>query len=84
MCVCVDVCGFTIATVFVTIEEDKEDAGVGELLSTQQIDVLHAKVEGQFDDGAILHVSGDVSHQSQVLDQTTGLHNAQTKPQSSN
>lgn len=70
MCVCV----------CVTVEEDEEDAGVGELLSTQQVDVLHAQVEGQFDDGAVLHVGGDVSHQSQVLDQTAGLHKIQTQP----
>jgi len=56
-----------------TVEEDEEDARVGELLSTQQVDVLDTEVKGQFDDGAVLHVGGDVRHQSQVLHQTTGL-----------
>lgn len=56
-----------------TIEEDEEDARVGELLSTQQVDVFYSQVEGQFDDRTVLHVGGDVGHQSQVLHQTTGL-----------
>lgn len=56
-----------------TVEEDDEDARVGQFLSTQQVDVLHPEVEGQFDDGTILHVSSDVGHQGQVLHQTTGL-----------
>lgn len=56
-----------------TIEEDEEDARVGELLSTQQVDVLYSQVKGQFDDRTVLHVGGDVGHQSQVLHQTTGL-----------
>lgn len=56
-----------------TIEEDKEDARVGELLSTQQVHVLHPEVESQFDDWSVLHVGGDVGHQGQVLHQTTGL-----------
>lgn len=56
-----------------TIEEDEEDAGVGELLSTQQVDVLHTQVEGQLDDGTVFHVCGDVRHQSQVLHQPAGL-----------
>lgn len=58
-----------------TIEKDEEDARVGELLSTQQVDVFNPQVEGQFDDWTILHVSGDMCHQSQVLHQTTGLQN---------
>lgn len=58
-----------------TIEEDQEDAWVGELLSTQQVDVFNSQVEGQFDDWTVLHVGGDVGHQSQVLHQTTGLRN---------
>ncbi len=56
-----------------TIEEDEEDARVGELLSAQQVDVFHSQVEGQFDDRTVLHVGGDVGHQSQVLHQTAGL-----------
>lgn len=56
-----------------TIEEDEEDARVRELLSTQQVDVLHSQVEGQFDDRTVLHVGGDVRHQSQVLHQTARL-----------
>lgn len=56
-----------------TIEEDEEDAWVGEFLSTQQVDVFYSQVEGQFDDWTVLHVGGDVGHQSQVLHQTTGL-----------
>ena len=63
----------------VTIEEDQEDTWVGELLSTQQVDILHSQVEGQLDDGAVLHVCGDVGHQGQVLHQTTCLgHNTTT------
>lgn len=62
-----------------TVEENEEDARVGELLSAQQVDVLHAEVEGQFDDGPVLHVCGDVCHQSQVLDQTAGLPNHRSK-----
>lgn len=57
----------------VTIQEDKEDSGVGEFLSTQQIDVLHAQVKGQLNNGSILHVGGDVCHQSQIFHQTTSL-----------
>lgn len=56
-----------------TIEEDEEDAWVGELLSTQQVDVFYSQIEGQFDDRTVLHVGGDVGHQSQVLHQTTSL-----------
>lgn len=56
-----------------TIEEDQKDARVGELLSAQKVDVFHPQVEGQFDDRTVLHVGGDVCHQSQVLHQTTRL-----------
>lgn len=56
-----------------TIEEDEEDAWVGQLLSTQQVDVFYSQVEGQLDNRTVLHVGGDVGHQSQVLHQTTGL-----------
>lgn len=45
-----------------TVEEDEEDTRVGELLSTQQVDVFNPEVESQFDDWTVLHVSGDVSH----------------------
>lgn len=58
-----------------TIEEDEEDAWVGELLSAQKVDVLYPQVEGQFDDRTVLHVGGDVRHQSQVLHQTARLQN---------
>ncbi len=61
-----------------TVEEDEEDSGVGQLLSTQKVDVLHSQVEGQLDDGAILHVSSDVGHQSQIFYQTTSLDNNHT------
>lgn len=61
-----------------TIEEDEEDRGVGQLLSTQKVDVLHSQVKCQLDDGAVLHVSGDVGHQSQILHQTTSLDNNYT------
>lgn len=64
----------------VTVEEDEEDAGVGELLSAEQVDVLHTEVERQFDDGAVLHVGGDVSHQSQVLDETACLPKTKAEP----
>lgn len=63
-----------------TIEEDEEDAWVGELLSAQKVDVFYPQVEGQFDDRTVLHVGGDVRHQSQVLHQTTRLQNKTTKP----
>lgn len=53
----------TFLQVSPTVEEDKEDAGVGKLLATQQVDVLHTQVHGQLDDGALLHVCGDVGHQ---------------------
>lgn len=56
-----------------TVEEDNEDARVGELLSAKQVDIFYPKVERQFDDRAVLHVCGDVRHQCQVLHQTTGL-----------
>lgn len=56
-----------------TIEEDNKDAWVGELLSAQKVNVFYPQVKGQFDDGTILHVSGDVCHQSQVLHQTARL-----------
>lgn len=62
-----------------TVEENQEDARIGELLPTQQVHVLHAEVEGQFDDGPVLHVCGDVGHQSQVLHQTTGLRRHTTR-----
>lgn len=58
-----------------TIEEDEEDAWVGKLLSAQKVDVFYPQVEGQFDDRTVLHVGGDVRHQSQVLHQTTRLQN---------
>lgn len=61
-----------------TIKEDEEDAWVGELLSTQKVNVFNAKVKSQFDNGTVLHVSGDVGHQSQVLHKTTGLKNQTT------
>lgn len=57
-----------------TVEEDQEDTRVEELFAAQQVDVFYTEVKGQFDDGAILHVGGDVCHQSQVLHQTTGLY----------
>lgn len=63
-----------------TIEEDEKDAWVGELLAAQQVDVFHAQVEGQLDDGAVLHVGGDVRHQSQVLHQAACLRITTTKP----
>lgn len=63
-----------------TIEEDEKDARVGELLAAQQVDVFHPQVEGQLDDGAVLHVSGDVCHQSQVLHQTACLRITTRKP----
>lgn len=69
---------FTAASVCVTVEKDEEDARVGELLSAQEVDVLHPEVERQFDDRTVLHVGGDVSHQSQVLHQTTRLQNKAT------
>lgn len=56
-----------------TIEEDEEDARIGELLSAQQVDVFYPEVKGQFDDRTVLHVGGDVGHQSQVLHQTARL-----------
>lgn len=45
-----------------TIEKDEEDARVGELLSTQQVDIFYTQIEDQFDDRAIFHVSGNVGH----------------------
>lgn len=66
-----------------TVEEDEEDTRVGQLLSTQQVDVLDAEVESQLDDRPVLHVCCDVRHESQVLHQTAGLRsktsNAQEK-----
>lgn len=56
-----------------TVEEDQEDEGVGELLATQQVDVLHTQVHGQLDDGPVLHVRSDVGHQGQVLHQAARL-----------
>lgn len=56
-----------------TVEENEKDTGVGQLLSTQQVNVLNAQVEGQLDNGCIFHVSSDVSHQGQVFHQPTGL-----------
>lgn len=64
---------YSIVTSSFTIEEDKKDAWVGELFATEQVDVFHSEIKSQFDDGPILHVSGDVRHQSQVLHQTAGL-----------
>lgn len=71
--------GSTGARVF-TIEEDEEDAWVGELLSAQEVHVFYPQVEGQFDDRTVLHVGSDVRHQSQVLHQTTRLQNKTMKP----
>lgn len=62
-----------------TVEEDDEDAGVGELLATQQVDVLNPQVHGQLDDGPFLHVRGDVGHQGQVLHQATRLTTTHTQ-----
>lgn len=73
-CECVCAC----VRVF-TIEKDQEDTGIRELLSAEQVDVLHAQVEGQFDDGPVLHVCGDVCHQGQVLHQATSLEDKQTQ-----
>ena len=57
----------------ISVEEHQMVLGIGQLLARQQVDVLHAQVDGEAHDGRLLVIRRDVCHQCEVFHETAGL-----------
>ena len=55
------------------VEEYQESMRRVDFVATDHVDIFHAQVPGQLNDGAFIVVSGDRRQQSKILDKTALL-----------